>query len=163
MRALGAGCQAWPSLSPTSQLAVWTPALHCTRTTLSTACPSPPFPTTTEGHDDGGAARDAATAGREAGTFFPCLVSCLPFAVPPSPQPTPHTPPLQPLPRKASFEQALRSQAKKAQRHSYTLFLRRPCLCLFFLLLLLVPFLNGLLLLAFGGCYHRNVFFFLAK
>lgn len=81
--------------------------------------------------------------------------------LPPSPTPTP--PPPYPYLHKASFEQALRSQAKKVQRHTYTLFLRRPCLCVFFLLLLLVPFLNGLLLVAFGGCYHRNVFFFLAR
>jgi hypothetical protein len=75
---------------------------------------------------------------------------------------TPPTPPLNTFP-KGSFEQALHSQVKKAQRHTYTLFLHRPCLFLFFLLLLLVPFLNGLLLVAFGGCYHRNVFLFLAR
>ncbi|GAB5031142.1 n-acetylglucosamine-1-phosphotransferase subunits alpha beta-like [Nannochloropsis oceanica] len=65
--------------------------------------------------------------------------------------------------KQSSFEQALHSQVKKAQRHTYTIFLRRPCLCLFFLLLLLVPFLNGLLLVAFGGCYHRNLLSFLAR
>jgi len=84
--------------------------------------------------------------------------------LPHSPCPTtPTPPPPHPYLHKASFEQALRFQAKKVQRHTYTLFLRRPCLCLFFLLLLLVPFLNGLLLVAFGGCYHRNVYFFLAR
>jgi hypothetical protein len=121
-----------------------------------------PSPQSQGGHDDGSAARGAATPGREAGTFFFASSPSLPPSLPHTPTPTPLL--LLPTPTpKASFEQALRSQAKKAQRHTYTLFLRRPCLCLFFLLLLLVPFLNGLLLVAFGGCYHRNVFFFLAR
>lgn len=100
-----------------------------------------------------------AKTGREAGTFSPGPT----FHALTLPPLSPLQPPLLKTFPKSSFEQALHSQVKKAQRHTYTIFLRRPCLCLFFLLLLLVPFLNGLLLVAFGGCYHRNLLSFLAR
>lgn len=91
---------------------------------------------------------------RDLASNVPSKLNC--FCLPPSRLLRPH------LELKASLEEALRNELKNFQRKSYTFLLRRPFLCLFFLLLLLVPFVNSLLLLAFGGCYHRN-FFFLSR
>jgi len=61
----------------------------------------------------------------------------------------------------AHLERFLHTQAKRAQRSTYSLLLRRPCLFLTILLLLFLPFLHTFLLLSFGSCFHRRLFFFL--